>query len=171
LKFDGSNFISLEWRTAFPAKDKATWIAQKLSALTECGSLLSCSQKSTIFVWKYSATANKYCQYYCMCGMRMRLQLQLNYWYWKVKAIVTLTTQVGKKNIQGQREYKPCRQLIIKQIFFYVGKLGLRVCRNSVAMVTRSFPNSPLLTRLLQQPEPLLNRLPEQPEPLLTPLV
>jgi len=75
----------------------------------------------------------------------MRLYLQLNYGYWKIKTIMSLTTQVGKENIHGQREYKPCRQLIIKQmLFFYVGKLGLRVCRNSVAMVIRSFPNSPL---------------------------
>jgi hypothetical protein len=33
LKFDGSNFISLEWRTAFLEKDKATWIAQNFLLL------------------------------------------------------------------------------------------------------------------------------------------
>jgi hypothetical protein len=58
LKFDGSNFILLEWPTAFFEKDTATWIAQKLSAVTEFGSLMSCSQKSTILVWKYSEAAN-----------------------------------------------------------------------------------------------------------------
>ena len=97
LKFDGSNFILLEWRTAFLEKDTATWIAQNLSALTEFGSLLSCSQNSTILVWQYSEAANKYCQYYCTCGKRMGLQLQLNYWYWKIKAIVSLTTRWERK--------------------------------------------------------------------------
>ena len=130
-------------------------------------------------MWKYSEEANKYCQYYCRCGMRMQVQLRLNYWYWKIKAIVILTTQVGKKNIHGQREYKPCRQLIIKQIFL-CRETRLTLVQNSAAMVTRSFPKlaSPdtqlpesILTRLLEQPEPLITRLLEQPEPLLTPLV